>query len=252
MFKPFSFWEGSWEDGAQMWSSEKGAYDPNKIHKITYNGEFHKTSATCQSHPSPQRTPLLFQAGQSKSGREFAARHAEAVFCQGSKPSDLTDTIKEMRAMAIKEGRDPYDIKFFPGICPIIGRTLEEAQEKYRIAEEYTDWEGGLACLSGWTGVDLSQYPLDEPFDFEGKLYDNAIHGMVKATQNTMKAALTPRELGKAWAFGGFGQMTVGTPDMVADAFEEWIEEADIDGFNIACGSLFYSSHQFLVPVLDH
>jgi alkanesulfonate monooxygenase SsuD/methylene tetrahydromethanopterin reductase-like flavin-dependent oxidoreductase (luciferase family) len=228
------FWEGSWEDGAQQWSATDGAYDPNKIHKITFNGEFHKSSAYCQSHPSPQRTPLIFQAGQSTAGRIFAARHAEAVFCQGS-PQELAPMIKEMRAMAVQEGRDPYDIKFFPGLSVIVGRTLEEAQEKYRIAEENADWEGGLATLSGWTGVDLSQYPLDEPFSFEGKHFDHTIHSMVQATQKSMETPLTPRQLGKMWAFGGFGRMPVGTPEMVADAIEEWITVSDVDGFNMCC-----------------
>lgn len=210
------------------------------MHKIKFNGEFHKTSAYCQSHPSPQRTPLLFQAGQSRAGRSFAVKHAEAIFCQASSPADIADTIKEMRAMAVAEGRDPYDIKFFPQLNPIVGRTLEEAQEKYRIVRENADWEGGLATLSGWTGVDLSRYPVDEPFSFEGTLFDHTIHGMVQATQKYMKDPLTPRELGKIWAFGGFSQMPVGTPEMVADAIEEWITVADIDGFNVACESLAY------------
>jgi alkanesulfonate monooxygenase SsuD/methylene tetrahydromethanopterin reductase-like flavin-dependent oxidoreductase (luciferase family) len=222
-------------------------YDPDKIHKITFNGEFHKVSAFSQSHPSPQRTPLLFQAGQSGAGKSFAARHAEAVFVTARNPSEMAGTIREMRALAVKEGRDPYDIKFFPALNPIIGRTLEEAQEKYRVALEYADWEGGLACLSGWTGVDLSRYPLDEPFSFEGKLFDNAIHSMVKSTQNTMEAALTPRQLGKDWAFGGFTQIPVGTPEMVADAIEEWIDVADIDGFNLSCELMSFYGYLFCV-----
>ena len=46
---------------------------------------------------------------------------------------------------------------------------------------------------------------------------------------------LTPRMLGEQMAFCGFGPMPVGTPEMVADVMEKWVNEADIDGFNVAC-----------------
>jgi alkanesulfonate monooxygenase SsuD/methylene tetrahydromethanopterin reductase-like flavin-dependent oxidoreductase (luciferase family) len=81
-------WEGSWEEGAKMFDPIKGAYDPEKIHRIKFNGKHHKTSAFGATHPSPQRTPVLFQAGASKAGKEFAAMHAEAVFVGGQVPSE--------------------------------------------------------------------------------------------------------------------------------------------------------------------
>jgi len=142
-----------------------------------------------------------------------------------------------MRAMAIKEGRGPYDVKFFPQITPILGRTLEEAQAKYEHAKSFADWEGGIACVSGFTGLDLSQFPLDEPLNFEGKLTDNSVHTMIEAVQRVMTPGMTPRQLGAEFAFCGFACMPVGTPDMVADQIEEWITVADIDGFNVACKS---------------
>jgi alkanesulfonate monooxygenase SsuD/methylene tetrahydromethanopterin reductase-like flavin-dependent oxidoreductase (luciferase family) len=231
----FRLWEGSWEDGAQQWSPTEGAYDPDKVHRIKYTGEFRKTSAYCQSHPGPQRTPFIFQAGQSRAGKAFAARHAEAIFASGSSAEELAPVVKEVRAAAVKAGRDPYDVQIVPSCTPILGKTLEEAQEKYRSYEKLADWEGGLATLSGWTGVDLSRYPLDKPFSFEGTLFDHTVHSMVEATQKKMDAPLTPRQLGMMWAFGGFGQKIVGTPEMVADKIQEWIDIADIDGFNLAC-----------------
>ncbi|RDW74813.1 bacterial luciferase-like protein [Coleophoma cylindrospora] len=252
----YSFWEGSWEDGAQLWSPEKGAYDPKKIHKITFNGKYHKTSAHCQSHPSPQRTPVLFQAGSSGAGKKFAARHAEVIFCAGDKPSDLVDLVKEVRAMAVKEGRNATDINFFPSLAPIVGRTLEEAQAKYKIALEYADWEGGLACVSGFSGLDLSVFPLDEPFDFEkaSTFSDNSVHTMIEAVKRFITPTMTPRQLGKEFAFCGFGAMPVGTPDMIADEIEEWINVADIDGFIVSYVSNPQSYEDFvelLVPVLQ-
>jgi alkanesulfonate monooxygenase SsuD/methylene tetrahydromethanopterin reductase-like flavin-dependent oxidoreductase (luciferase family) len=53
-----------------------------------------RLSARHQLHPSPQRTPVLFQAGTSKSGMAFAARHAEAIYIGGMIPSQATAQIK--------------------------------------------------------------------------------------------------------------------------------------------------------------
>lgn len=229
------FWEGSWEDGAQIWSNEHGAYDLKKVHKITFNGEYHKTAAFNQTHPSPQRIPAIFQAGSSPAGKAFAAKNAEATFCGGAKPTDISEMIKEMRIIAIKEGRGPYDLKFFPVFVPFLGRILEEAQAKYDQAYEYADWEAWLAVLSNFAGLDLSKFPLDEPIKFDNNTGAGMIQTMVNALRKVATEGTTLRKLDKDFAFCGFGCKPVGTAEMIADVIEEWIEVADIDGFNMAC-----------------
>lgn len=102
-------------------------------------------SGRSQLHPSPQRTPLLFQAGTSKSGTAFAARHAEAMFLNPCTVKQGKQVIADARAAAAAEGRDPASLKFFPCIVPIIGRTEEEAKAKYKKAIEHGDAIGGLA-----------------------------------------------------------------------------------------------------------
>lgn len=223
-------WEGSWEDGAQTWKNSV-AYDPEKIHKVNFNGKFYKTSAYNATHPTPQRTPVIFQAGSSPAGKLFAAKHAEAIFLGAKTPQLMADIIKEMRQMAEDEGRAGTDLNFFPQINPIVGRTLEEAEAKFAAYKKCVDWEGGLAKLSGYLNVDFSKYPLDEPFDY-AQVKGAAIEGVGQNLKTDQKA-LTPRELGERMAFGG--PMPVGTPDMIADYIEDWINIGDIDGFNVAC-----------------
>lgn len=83
---------------------------------------------------------------------------------------------------------------------------------------------------------DFSKLPPDVPFIFDDKNSDNAIHTMMKTIKRYDKdGMLTPRMLGEQMAFCGFGPMPVGTPEMVADVMEKWVNEADIDGFNVAC-----------------
>ncbi|RDW63904.1 dimethyl-sulfide monooxygenase-3 [Coleophoma crateriformis] len=250
----YTLLEGSWEDGASIWSAEKGAYDFSKVHKVNFDGLYHRTVSYGPMHPSPQRTPVLFQAGTSSAGSAFAAKHAEAIFCGGHKPSETKRIVDSIRAAAAANGRDPNHVKFFPQITPILGRTVEEAQAKYEKALANVDYAGGLAKMSGYLGVDFGQYPLDEPFVLDDSKPDSGIHAMITALQRYSDLPMTPRRIGQQMAFCGFAAMPVGTPEMVADVFEEWANEGDIDGFNIAYVSNPMSYEdivELLVPVLQ-
>jgi alkanesulfonate monooxygenase SsuD/methylene tetrahydromethanopterin reductase-like flavin-dependent oxidoreductase (luciferase family) len=219
-----------------MMDPEKGAYDPAKIHRIKFNGKHHKTNAFGATHPSPQRTPVLFQAGASAAGKDFAAKHAEAVFISGYTPEEALEYVKEVREAAVARGRDPYSVKVFPGITPILGRTLEEAQAKYEKYKACVDYKGGMAKLSSYLNCDLSSFPLDEPFQFaQGSKQAQGIHAMMKAVSAFSTETVTPRVLAQKMAFCGFSPMPVGTPEMVADVFEDWVNNGDVDGFNVAC-----------------
>lgn len=233
----YKLWESSWADDAVRFDPEtRVAFEPSKIKRIEHDGKYHKLSGLAQLHPSPQRTPVLFQAGTSKSGRSFAAKHAEAVYIGGLVPSQTKDSVISIRAEAASKGRDPSSLKFFVGISPIIGKTLEEAQAKYKRAVENSDPVGGLAQFSGYTGIDLSRFPLDDVFELKDAPGDNAVHSFLENFNKVVGdiGPWTPRKLGEIMALGGFHPAPVGTPAMVADVFEQWIDEADVDGFNIA------------------
>jgi alkanesulfonate monooxygenase SsuD/methylene tetrahydromethanopterin reductase-like flavin-dependent oxidoreductase (luciferase family) len=172
-------------------------------------------------HPSPQRTPVLFQAGASKAGKDFAAKHAEAVFVGGQAPSKTLVNVKEIRAAAAAYGRDPNHIKVFPQITPIVGRTMEEAKAKYEKYLSCVDYRGGMAKLGGYLNLDLSSYPLDEPFvvktDTSG---GQGIYAMMDSAKSHSAKVITPRVLAQKMAFCGFCPMPVGTPERVADVLK--------------------------------
>jgi hypothetical protein len=113
---------------------------------------------------------------------------------------------------------------------------MEEAQAKYEVAKENADIVGGLAQFSGYTAIDLARFPLDEVFELKDAPGDTAVYTFLenfnKATGNN--EPWTPRKLGETMALGGFHPLPVGTAEVVADEFEKWIDEADVDGFNIA------------------
>ncbi|PMD30654.1 bacterial luciferase-like protein [Hyaloscypha variabilis F] len=214
-----------------------------KIKKIEHKGKCFTMSGRSQLHPSPQRTPVLFQAGTSKPGIGFVARHAEAMFLNPCTVKQGKKVIAEARAAAAAEGRDPASLKFFPCIVPIIGRTEEEAKKKHEKALSVVDAIGGLAQFSGYTGIDMSVFPLDEPFTSSTLKGGASIQSVLNAFEastdsSSMDSASsepwTPRRLGMRMALGGLHPCPIGSVSQVADVFEEWITEADCDGFNVA------------------
>ena len=150
-------------------------------------------------------------------------------------PSHTAKYVKSIRDTAAAAGRDPYDVKAFAGISTFLGRTPEEAQAKYAAAAKNVSPIAGLAKFGGYTNLDLSKYPLDEPFEFTGGNADNAIHGIItnfKAGDGSNEA-WTPRKLGSKISLGGLYPVFIGTAKTVADSMQEWVEQTDIDGFNM-------------------
>jgi FMN-dependent oxidoreductase (nitrilotriacetate monooxygenase family) len=106
--------EGSWEDEAVVADRNNRLYaDPAKIHAINHVGRRHRVNAIHLSEPSPQRTPVLFQAGVSTRGRAFAAKHAECVFFATSTKENVRAIARDVRAQAVRNGRNAEDRSSF-------------------------------------------------------------------------------------------------------------------------------------------
>lgn len=189
--------------------------------------------------PSPQRTPVLFQAGTSAAGMKFGSTHAEAIFVAGLSPHVVAPRVKAIREQAAAAGRDPQSIKIFAMITPIIGKDEEDAERKHREALQYASEEGGLAQWCASSGVDVSKFDPDHLLteeDLPREQWQRLAQSIVYNLQYTGSdiPPLTVRNLGKLVAIGGSGAMPKGSPAQVADIFEQWVDIADVDGFNIA------------------
>ncbi|KAH0842604.1 hypothetical protein AYO21_08010 [Fonsecaea monophora] len=234
----YKLWEGSWADDAVVQDSANATYtDPSKVRKIEHRGRFFKCVSAHLVDPSPQRTPVLFQAGMSPAGAAFGAKHAECIFIGGRTPGYLRGKITETRRLAATQGRNPRDLKFFVQFTPILAPTDEEAQAKLDEYRKYAIPEGGLALFCGITKIDVSQFPIDEPFPTDRNhpaykgLSDRAIEALTTKPERCQ--VWTPRELGNFQAIGGSGTFIAGSPVTVADEMERWLNEGDVDGFNI-------------------
>ena len=236
-FPLYRLWEGSWANDALNPNPDTDTYvDPDKVRTIHHHGKYFNLDSRHIVDPSPQRTPFLFQAGTSPAGSAFASTHAEAIFVSSHSPKVLRPKIDKIRQLAQEKGRGPQSIKFFGTFTPILGRTETEAQEKFEEAKKYASTVGGLVLFSGWTGIDISKIPLDQDITAEDSTEAHKVRSMLDAFTTTSPDVprWTPRVVAEKAAIGGLGPVGVGTAGKVADELERWIEEADLDGFNLA------------------
>ncbi|WP_144107255.1 LLM class flavin-dependent oxidoreductase [Paraburkholderia sp. BCC1886] len=227
----YKLWEASWEDDAALRDRAASVFvDPSKVHVIDHQGEHFRSQGIFIGEPSPQRSPVLYQAGASGRGREFAARHAECVFVGGPTKRIVRDIVSDIRERAVKFGRRPEDIAFFASLAVIPAATSEAAHAKHRDYLQYASHEGTAALLSRWTGIDFSTYQLD---DVLKHVHTEGMQSAIARYTADVDRQWTLREVLERAAIGGGGALAIGSPAEVADEMQSWMEETGIDGFNL-------------------
>jgi FMN-dependent oxidoreductase (nitrilotriacetate monooxygenase family) len=239
-------WEESWEDGAVINDKERGVYaDPSRIHPINHEGKYFKVPGFHLCEPSPQRTPLLYQAGTSPRGTAFAAQHAECTFVSGPSKKVVKKYADDLRAAVHAAGRDGDDLKIYAQALIITAPTAAEAHAKHEEYKHYIDIEAALALLSGWTGVDFSKFPLDATIEYIDS--DAGRSALASFSQAAPDRRWTVREAAQFIGLGGRGPVLVGDPAQIADQLEAWQDDTGIDGFNLA----FAVAHESMRDVVD-
>ncbi|HEV7849640.1 MAG TPA: LLM class flavin-dependent oxidoreductase [Mycetocola sp.] len=250
----YKLWEGSWEDDAVVRDRESGVFtDPAKVHEIAHAGKNFTVPGIHLSEPSPQRTPVIFQAGASGRGVTFAAENAEAIFVGSPTKAILKNTVAKIRDALEAAGRDRYAAKIYQLVTVITDETPEKAQAKHEDYQQYASAEGALVFMSGWMGIDLSQYDLDAPI---GDVKSNAIQSAVANFQSASEdgSEWTVRDIASWAGIGGLGTRIVGSGSEVADQLQSWVDETDVDGFNLAYAitpGSFEDIVEFVIPELQ-
>jgi FMN-dependent oxidoreductase (nitrilotriacetate monooxygenase family) len=240
----YKLWEGSWADDAVVRDHATGIFArPQGVHRIHHGGPHVTLDTIHLSEPSPQRTPVLYQAGSSPRGRVFAAEHAECVFVSGPSPQVVAPRVAALRAQAAALGRGP--ILVFALMTAILGETTAEAERKLAEYRAHVSHEGALALMSGWAGVDLAAYRLDEQIRYvENDAGRSAMENITRADPGRI---WTVRDVAEHVAIGGIGPVLTGTPNDVADGMEAWIDATGVDGFNLA----FVVAHETFSDIAD-
>ncbi|MCY1665941.1 LLM class flavin-dependent oxidoreductase [Rhizobium sp. SL86] len=248
----YRLWEESWADGSVLLDRANHLYaDPARVRKISHAGKQYRLDAMHLSSPSPQRTPVLYQAGSSTRGRQFAATHAECVFVNGQKIEGVKAIVDDIRAKAVNYGRQADDIKIFMGATIVTGKTEAEAREKFEDYRRYVSSEAALVHAAASLGIDFSKYDLDEPIE-TGK--SNAIVSNVEAVTRSAGPQWTKRKLLEQMVLGSRQAPMIGSAEQIADQLANWSREAGIDGFNLSrtvVPECFDDIISLVVPILQ-
>ena len=228
----YKLWEKSWDDDAVLLERDSGRYiEPTRVHPINHVGEHFQVPGMHLCQPSPQRTPVLFQAGASARGQQFAARHAECVFISGPTPTVLRRYADGIRQASEAAGRGRDEVLIYAQALLIVAPTKEEAEARFAEYRRYIDLDAALALLSGWTGIDFGGLDPDAPIEYvENDAGRAALAAFTAADPNRR---WTVREAAEFVGLGGRGPVLVGAASEVADQLESWLDQTGIDGFNL-------------------
>lgn len=228
----YKLWEGSWEDGAVHRDKTSGVFtDGAKVHPIRHEGKYFKVPGFHLCEPSPQRTPVIFQAGASGRGRQFASSHAEGVFILATSVEQARAVTKDLRDLAEKQGRHRDSIKIFTLLTIVTAESDAAAQRKYEDYLSYANPDGMLALYGGWTGIDFSTYDPDQPLQ---ALDNDSLRTTLESLTQGSNRTWTVRDVVRDRCIGGLGPVLVGGPQKVADELERWVDVGGVDGFNLA------------------
>ena len=229
----YKLWEGSWEDGAVLADRASGVYaEPSRVHAVHHHGEHYRLDGIHLCEPSPQRTPVLYQAGSSPAGLGFAARRAECVFMSGPSARVIAPRVAELRRRVLAAGREAGDLLVFALMTVVVGRTDAEAQDKLAEYRRHVSIEGALVLRSGWIGVDYSGADPAQPVAHVEN--DAGRAAMENFTRADPSRQWTVGEVAEHAAIGGVGPLAVGSPATVAEFLVRWMEETGVDGYNLA------------------
>ena len=241
----------SWAEDAFPQNKETGQFlDPSKVHTLHHVGKHFQVKGPLNVARMPQGYPVLFMAGQSEPGREFAAYAADCVFAIADTKEGAQKFYADVKGRLPKYGRRPEDMRIIPGAGIYVGRTAEEAEEFYQELQSLISPSVGVPYLSKLCELDLSTYPLDGPMP-DVPVQSTAIRSFRDTIVEMAKREdLTVRQTYQR-VLPSMGHVVFkGTASQIADQMEDWYKSKACDGFNIMTPVLPRSLNEFVDMVV--
>ncbi|WP_044875254.1 LLM class flavin-dependent oxidoreductase [Pseudomonas sp. LFM046] len=225
----YKLWEGSWADDAVVADKSGLRYARgDRVRRIDHEGAHYRVAGPHVCAPSPQRSPVLIQAGWSERGRQFAAKHAELVFVAKSNPEEIRAGLTDIRNLAEARGRARNDVKSLTVLRIVTAPTAIEAQRKYDELQSNYHLNAQLVSYAGDTGIDIDRYADNEPLTTQTE----GLTSYVMRPDGSGKP-LTAGEVRQRFArvTRGSDLILVGTPAQIADRIEEHARISGTDGY---------------------
>ena len=245
----------SYEDDAFKFDAEKGEYlDKNKMHTLNYKGQYFQVKGPLNASRSEQGQPVIFQAGASTKGQDYAAKYADAVFTLGESKESAQRNYESIKAQAKAYNRNPDEIRVYPILAPVIANTKNEVEARFENIKTLANIDEALDYLGRYYDHhDFSQYDLDAPFPDLGEIGQNSFRATADAIAIRAKRnQLTLREVALEETVRRSPFM--GTYEEVADLIIEWVEDGAADGFIFGphiYGAVYDEFLENVLPILE-
>ncbi len=228
----FGLWD-SWEDDAFIRDQASGRYfDPARVHTLNHRGESFAVKGPLNAARPPQGYPVIAQAGSSGPGQALGARIADLIYTQQKSLEDAVAFYRSVKALAETAGRAPSSMLVMPGILPIMGRTRQNAQDRFEQLQSLVHPRIGLPMLADTFG-DLSGHDLDGPLPPPLATHNAVKSGQERLAKLALQPGMTIRKLYQMMAGASGHLVVVGSAADVADTMEAWFTASACDGFNI-------------------
>jgi len=225
-------------------------FAPEKFRRLDHKGRFFQVEGPLNIQRSPQGQPVIFQAGSSDDGIALAGKYADAVFTHAPSLEETRTFTQKVKNSAIAHGRSAGDVKIFPGIGPIVGRTAEDAEAKYQAIAALAGLDDALAYLGRFFDHhDFSQYDPDAPFPELGDIGANSFRSTTdRIKQDAREQGLSLRQV--ALQAVSPRPNFIGTPEHVADELIRWFDAGASDGFILGFAAQREGLDDFVTLVL--
>jgi FMN-dependent oxidoreductase (nitrilotriacetate monooxygenase family) len=225
----------TWEPDAFVRDRQSEIYlDPSKLHTLNHKGQYYTVSGPLHVGPSPQGRPVIVLATGSTDGLDLAGDIAEVVFTHQLEIKSSQKFYSDLKGRAAARGRSPDSVNLMPGFSPIIGSSLQEAQDKFAFLQSKIHPEVGRSLLSvALGGFDTSDLPLDEPppKELDDFVTETSVSTLERLVRDARQRNLTVRQMYEEYAGARGQRIVLGTPEMIADQMEEWFTSEATDGF---------------------
>ena len=211
------------EPDALVLDREKGLYaDPAKVHRIDHRGRYFNVRGPLPAVPSPQRRPVIIQAGLSGPGMSLAATFAELQFSTRRTLPSMKQHRAALDAALAAVGREPRDVGILWSIRIQVAESDSDAAEKERRYLDSIPPEAGLVEMSAQYGVDFSTAkPGMRLADFAEEVRAQKGNlGSFEELLKTVDAAQPLKEFARRFLVDRI-LVAAGTPKSIADKLEE-------------------------------
>jgi FMN-dependent oxidoreductase (nitrilotriacetate monooxygenase family) len=238
----------SWADDAIVADRESGVFGhPGSVESVDHDGTYFRVRGPLSVPRPPQGYPVIIQAGASASGRDFAARWADVIFCSHESLESAVAFYADLKARAAAHGRDPGQLKILPAATPVIGRDTHDALAKHEAFADLVSVEAGLSRLAYHVNVDLTAYDPDGPLP---PLEEVGVQGHYReVVEFAEREKLTVAQIGRWYGARTEGSM-IGSAAGIADTIEQWVDAGAADGFVIQATHVPGAFDEFVAGVV--